>query len=64
MERAPVGVVGCGKISSQYLENLVQRFPFFEQSLLVLQIPSFARVNWGVRRVRWGRTTATAMSVC
>ncbi|HET6386464.1 MAG TPA: Gfo/Idh/MocA family oxidoreductase [Armatimonadota bacterium] len=28
MRRIKIGVVGCGRISGQYLENLVRRFPF------------------------------------
>jgi predicted dehydrogenase len=28
MDRVNVGVIGCGRISGQYLENLVNRFPF------------------------------------
>jgi hypothetical protein len=28
MKNANVGVIGCGRISGQYLENLVRRFPF------------------------------------
>ena len=28
MQKAKVGVIGCGRISSQYLDNLVQRFQF------------------------------------
>ena len=28
MKKVNVGVIGCGRISGQYLENLVRRFPF------------------------------------
>jgi len=28
VEKAKIGVVGCGRISPQYLDNLVRRFPF------------------------------------
>ncbi|HET6386461.1 MAG TPA: hypothetical protein VFJ58_23965 [Armatimonadota bacterium] len=29
MRRVKIGVVGCGRISGQYLENLAPRFPLY-----------------------------------